>query len=176
MKMKDTDAINNILSRTSDRSFDKNIPLTDDEISAILHAAMSAPTAVNRRPWHFVVVRNRTLLDRLADALPYCQSARQAPLAIVVCGDSSRFLSGDDSTLWVQDLSASSENILLAAHALGLGAVWTSVYPHSDRMKSVGAILSLPDTLRPFNVIPIGHVNRTHRPLDKWNPGNITYM
>lgn len=169
-------AIDNLLTRTSDRSFDKDKNVSDEEITTLLHAAMAAPTGVNKQPWHFVVVRNRNLLDSLADSLPYCHAARHAPVAIVVCGDSRKFLPGDDDILWVQDVSASSENILLAVHALGLGAVWTCVYPHSDRMESVSAILSLPPELKPFNVIPIGHVSRAHSPIDKWNPDSVTYM
>ncbi len=172
----DNQSIDNILTRTSDRCFDVNAGVSETDITAVLHAAMAAPTAVNKRPWHFVVVRDRRLLDRLADALPYCQAARKSPVAIVACGDSRRFLPGDDASLWVQDLSAASENILLAVHALGLGAVWTSVYPHADRMEAVSDILSLPVERKPFNVIPIGHVDRTHKPFDKWDPGCVTYL
>ena len=169
-------AIDNLLTRTSDRSFDKDIEVSDESITTILHAAMAAPTGVNKRPWHFVVVRDRALLDKLADALPYCHAAKEAPVAIVACGDSRRFLDGVDSTLWAQDLSAASENILLAVHALGLGAVWTCAYPHTDRMDSISSILNLPEELKPFNVIPIGHVTRTHKQFDKWDPDCVTYM
>lgn len=107
----------NIIGRTSVRRYSDR-PLSDDMISAILHAAMSAPSGVNRQPWEFVVVTDRTILESLAAALPYAKMAASAPLAIVVCGNSARFLEGIDSSLWVQDLSAASENILLAAHAL----------------------------------------------------------
>lgn len=170
------EAIENILTRTSHRSFDPERSVSDRDLNTILHAAMAAPTAVDRRPWHFIVVRNRDLLHRLASALPYCKMAADASLAIVVCGDKNRFLKGDDSTLWVQDLSAASENILLAAHALNLGAVWTSVYPHTDRMDAVKSILKPADNLLPFDVIPIGYVVRTHAPLDKWEPSRVTFL
>ncbi len=166
--------IQNILSRTSDRSFDVTKDVSTSDENLILHAAMAAPTGVNRRPWHFVVVRNRKILDTLASSLPYCHMASQAPMAIVVCGDKTRFLEGDDSTLWVQDVSAASENLLLAVNALQLGAVWTALYPHTDRMETVSKLLQLPDRFVPFNVIPIGHVAKHHTPLDKWNPDNIT--
>lgn len=112
----------NILNRVSVRRYTGS-PVTDEEITAILHAAMSAPSAVNRQPWEFFVVDDPEFLTRLADALPYAKMAAQAPLAIVVCGNKERFLEGVDDVLWEQDLSAASENILLAAHAIGLGGV-----------------------------------------------------
>lgn len=169
-------ALNNILTRTSDRIFDPTKAVERPTLLTILNAAMAAPSGVNKQPWHYAVVTSRALLDRLAGALPYCKSAATAPVAIVVCGDKNRFLGGDDATLWVQDVSASSENILLAAHALGLGAVWTAVYPHPDREATVREILNLPANLVPFNIIPIGHIGKTHNPIVKWDPAKITWM
>lgn len=167
--------LQNILTRTSDRMFDPAKEVGPDDIQIMLQAAMAAPSAVNRQPWQFVVVTNRQLLKQLAASLPYCHMADQAAGAIVVCGDKERFLEGEDNELWVQDVSAASENILLAAHAIGLGAVWTALYPHTDRMGSVTEILTLPDSFVPFNVIPFGYVAMSHTPLDKWNPVAITY-
>lgn len=167
--------LQNILTRTSDRMFDPTKVVGEDDLQTLLQAAMAAPTAVNRQPWQFVVVTNRQLLDQLAAALPYCHMADQATAAIVVCGDKNRFLEGEDDVLWVQDCSAASENILLASHALGLGSVWTCVYPHTDRMASVSGILQLPEDFVPFNVIPIGYVSKAHTPINKWNPAAITY-
>ena len=164
--------LENILTRTSDRMFDPSKEVSEDDLNTILHAAMAAPTAVNRQPWQFVVVTNREMLDSMAAALPYCH---MATAAIVVCGYKERFLEGTDDHLWVQDLSAASENILLASHALGLGSVWTCLYPHTDRMGSVSEILSLPEDFIPFNVIPIGYTTRTHSPIDKWNPAAVIY-
>lgn len=167
--------LNNILTRTSDRMFDPSKEIDPDDIQAILQAAMAAPTAVNKQPWQFVVVTNRDLLKQLALDLPYCHMANEAGAAIVVCGDKSRFLEGEDSELWVQDVSAASENILLAAHALGLGSVWTAVYPHKDRMGSVSGILKIPEDFVPFNVIPIGYVKMAHTPINKWNDAAVIY-
>lgn len=167
--------LNNILTRTSDRMFDPSKEVGPDDIQTILQAAMAAPTAVNRQPWQFVVVTNRDLLKQIAAALPYCHMANEASLAIVVCGVKSRFLEGVDDQLWIQDLSAATENILLAAHALGLGSVWTAVYPHQDRITNLYSILQIPGDFIPFNVIPIGYVKTAHTPIDKWNPAAITY-
>lgn len=167
--------INNILTRTSDRMFDQTKEVDPEDIQTILQCAMASPTGVNRQPWQYVVVTNRELLDSLAAQLPYCHCANQVNVAIVVCGDKNRFLEGEDAQLWVQDVSASSENILLSAHSLGLGSVWTCVYPHTDRMKIVSGLLQLPDNLVPFNVIPIGYTSKSHTPINKWNPDAIIY-
>lgn len=171
-RFKSNEAYMNILSRVSVRRY-TDVPVTDEEITAILHAAMSAPSAVNRQPWEFFVVDDPELLKRLADALPYAKMAAQAPMAIVVCGSRERFLEGVDDVLWEQDLSAASENILLAAHAIGLGGVWTCLYPHEERIAPVRAILNIPDRMIPFNLIPVGHPEHDHAPMDKWHPDRI---
>lgn len=168
-------ALENILTRTSDRLFVPGKTVEAEKIESILKAAMAAPSGVNRQPWHFFVVSDRNLLCQLADALPYCKMAKDAGVAIVVCGDKTRFLDGDDATLWVQDVSAASENILLAAHALGLGSVWTALYPHQDRMEHTRKILDIDGNFVPFNVIPIGYVRTPHHPIDKFRSSAITY-
>lgn len=162
----------NILERTSVRTY-LNREVPDALKTALLHAAMSAPSGVNRQPWEFIVIDNRTILDALAEGLPYAKMCAHAPMAIMVCGNSERFLDGDDSSLWEQDLSASSENILLAAQALGLGAVWTCLYPHTDRMNRASSILGIPSGIIPFNLIPVGYPDRAHGPVDKWHPDRI---
>ena len=130
---------------------------------------MSAPSGVNKQPWEFIVVDDCELLSQLADALPYAKMTADAPVAIVVCGNRERFLDGVDDVLWEQDLSAASENILLASHAIGLGGVWTCIYPHEERISPVKSILNLPDNLIPFNLIPIGYPAKEHAPMDKWH-------
>ena len=168
----DNAAYQNILTRTSIRNFkDQEVP--EDLKSALLHAGMSAPSGVNKQPWEFILIDDHEILKRLSESLPYAKMTAQAPIAIVVCGNSERFLDGDDSTLWVQDLSAASENILLAAHAFGLGAVWTCLYPHQDRMKYVSEILNIPENMIPFNLIPIGYPSKVHTPIDKWHPDRV---
>lgn len=167
-------AFMNIMERRSVRRYSEE-KISDDNLSGLLHAAMSAPSGVNRQPWEFVVVDKKELLESLAAALPYAKMTAEAPLAIVVCGNKERFLDGIDATLWEQDLSASSENILLAAHALGLGAVWTCIYPHPERIEPVKKILSLPDNFIPFNLIPVGYPASDHAPMDKWHPERIHF-
>lgn len=165
-------AFMNILSRRSVRRF-ADSPISSMQISAILHAAMSAPSGVNKQPWEFIVVQNPVLLTALADALPYAKMAADAPCAIITCGNRDRFLEGADENLWEQDLSAASENILLAAHALGLGGVWTCLYPHQERIDPVMQILDLPGNFIPFNLIPVGYPASDHAPIDKWHPDRV---
>lgn len=162
----------NILRRVSVRRYAER-PVDDEQVSALLHAAMSAPSGVNRQPWEFMVVDNPSTLKRLADALPYAKMASDASVAIVICGNKGRFLEDVDGVLWEQDLSAASENLLLAAHAIGLGGVWTCLYPHEDRMASVKAILELPDAFVPFTLIPVGYPLTNHAPMDKWHPERV---
>lgn len=165
-------AYGNILTRTSIRTYTEE-PISEELKSALVHAGMSAPSGVNKQPWEFILIDDKEMLNALAGSLPYAKMAAKAPMAIAVCGNSERFLDGEDSTLWVQDLSAASENILLAAHAFGLGAVWTCLYPHADRMDAASRILGLPEGIIPFCLIPVGYPVKTHSPIDKWHPERI---
>lgn len=166
------EAYQNILSRTSVRNYtDQSI--SDEIKSAIIHAGMAAPSGVNKQPWEFILIDGKDILKSLADLLPYAKMTAQAPMAIAVCGNSSRFLEGDDSSLWIQDLSAASENILLASHAFGLGAVWTCLYPHEDRMEAACRILNLPEGIIPFCLIPVGYPAKQHAPIDKWHAERV---
>ncbi len=162
----------NILTRTSVRKYTRE-PVSEDALTAILHAAMAAPSGMNKQPWEFIVIDDRELLKKLADVLPYAKMAAEAPVAVLVCGNKERILSGVDDNLWEQDCSAATENILLAAHSLGLGAVWTCLYPHEERMDPVKNILNIGDKLIPFNLIPIGHPEHEHPVIDKWHPERI---
>lgn len=170
----DNEAYMNILNRVSVRKY-ADRKLTDQQLSALLHAGMSAPSGVNKQPWQFIIIDDIKLLTQLADTLPYAKMTAEAPAAIVVCGDKNRFLEGTDDILWQQDLSAASENILLAAHSIGLGGVWTCLYPHEERISPVKEILNLPDTLIPFNLIPIGYPEKEHAPINKWHPERIHF-
>lgn len=166
--------LENIATRTSVRQYtDKEV--SNEMVEKILKAGMAAPTAVNRQPWAFIVVNDPKLLKELADSLPHAKMTAQASVAIVACGDSTKMLNGDAAEFWVQDVSAATENILLAAHALGLGAVWTGVYPNMDRAEAVRKILSLPSKFVPLDVIPIGYPAENPTPKDKWKPQNIYY-
>lgn len=167
--------IENIITRTSIRAY-TNQPVAADTVEILLKAGMAAPSAVNKQPWHFVAINERAKLDELAEANPRGgKMLKEAPLAIVVCGDLTKTLDGKGQEFWIQDCSAATENILLAAHALGLGAVWTAGHPMEERMETLRATLKLPDTIVPLCTIVIGHPAENPDPKDKWIPENVTY-
>ena len=157
--------IENIMTRTSIRQF-TNQTISADTIETLLRAGMAAPTAVNKQPWHFVAVTNKDRLKEMAINNPNARMLEQAPLTIVVCGNMQKALEGEARALWVQDCSAATENILLAAHGLGLGAVWTA---------SAIEALKLPDHIVPLCAIIIGHPAENPEPKDKWLPENVSY-
>lgn len=131
--------------------------------------AMSAPSGKDQRPWEFVVVNERPILDSLAAALPYAKMLAQAPCAVIVCGSPAR------SSYWYLDCSAAAENVLLAAHSLGLGGVWTAAYPYAERMEAVRSNLALPEGILPLCVIPIGYPAAVGEPKRKFDAGRIHY-
>jgi nitroreductase len=160
-----------IYSRKSVRSFTGEA-VSRETLIKILKAAMAAPSAVNIQPWAFVAITRRETLDELCAKLPYAKMLDRAGAAIVVCGipDKDEVFSKD---YWVMDCSAASENILLACHALGLGAVWTAVHVDKERVKNVRGILNIPENIIPLNVIPIGVPREKEKPLDKFKEENI---
>jgi len=163
-----------IMTRTSIRQYTDQT-VSADTIETLLRAGMTAPTAVNKQPWHFVAITDREKLDGIAIANPNAGMVKKAPLAIVVCGDMKKALEGPARAFWIQDCSAATENILLAAHALGLGAVWTGLYPNEDRAKAVSELLKLPETIIPLCAIVIGYPSEQPQPKDKWLPENVSY-
>ncbi len=166
------DFLNVIYTRRSVRKFTGE-KVKKDDLATILRAGMSAPSAVNVQPWAFVVVTDRDTLDELFRSLPYAKMLDKAGAAVVVCGIPDK----DDTyakNYWVMDCSLASGNILLAAHALGYGAVWTAVYVNNERVRSVRRILSIPENIIPLNVIPIGvPADRDAKPVDKFKQENI---
>jgi len=142
-----------IFNRRSIRKYTDE-PVTDTELEALLRAALSAPSAGNCHPWELIVVRDRATLDAIADFHPYAAMLRQAPLALCVCGSLDR-QRGDG--YWVLDCSAATENILIEAQALNLGAVWLGIYPRPERVEKLTEILALPENVQPLSLVAIGH-------------------
>jgi nitroreductase len=165
------DALEALFKRRSVRRYTGE-PVSDQAMETILRAAMQAPSAVNYQPWHFVVIDDRRLLDRIPDFHPYSSFLREAPVAIVVCGDLERDML--DASYWVQGCSAATENLLLAAHAIGLGAVWMGVYPRKERMEGLRRLLQLPDNLVPLNIVSLGHPAESPVQVDRFDPSRIT--
>lgn len=166
--------LDNIATRTSIRDYEAR-PVEKEKIEKMLRAAMAAPTAMNKQPWHFVVVDQRNVLDALAGANPYAKMLKKAPLAIVVCGNTNKMIEGGGRDFWIQDASAATENLLLAAHAMGLGAVWTGAYPSEERCISISKVLSLSDNLIPLNMIVVGYPAEQPQPKQKFKEENISY-
>ena len=157
-----------IMSRASVRSFTGEA-IPQDTILRILKAGMAAPSAMNCQPWEFVLVTDRSRLNELCAELPYAKMLEKAGAAIVICGNPGKDASS--ARHWNDDCAAASENILLAAHSLGLGAVWTAVNPDPARLESVRRILGIPAGIVPLNVIPLGVIDgKAPAPKDKWNP------
>ncbi len=165
-------ALTVIHQRKSVRQY-KPEPVTEKQIDILIRAAMAAPTAADKRPWSFIVVTDRAQLDALAEGLPYAKMLKQAPAAIIVCGVLEKCLPGEEAAFWIQDCSVASQNILLAAEAIGLGAVWTAVYPMKDREAHVRKILQIPEGVIPLNVIPFGHPVGIEKPKNKYDAANI---
>ncbi|MCQ2374509.1 MAG: nitroreductase family protein [Salinivirgaceae bacterium] len=168
------DAIDAILTRASVRKF---LPQKIDaqQVEMLLRAAMSAPSAGNKQPWQFVVITSRDVLLQISAQFPTAAPLNSAPLAIVVCGDLTRTFSGEGIDYWVEDTSAATQNILLAAHAMNLGAVWCGIYPLSERVNFLRTLLRLPDNICPLGVVAVGYAAEKVEPKDKWNTAAIHY-
>ncbi len=166
-------AIENIMTRTSIRQF-KDQPVEQEKIDIMLKAAMSAPTAMNMQPWHFIVIDDKNTIGMLAGKQP-----TNAPLLIAVCGDTDKTKTPDGNgnmpDFWVEDASAATQNLLLAAHALGLGAVWTAAYPAMDRTAEVANVLNCPQNIIPLAIVRIGYPDESPEPKDKFKEENISY-
>lgn len=166
-------AIENIMTRTSIRQY-KAQPVEQEKIDILLQAAMAAPTAVNLQPWHFIVIDDKKTIDLLSGQQP-----TNAPLLIAVCGDTNKTTMADGKTklpdFWVEDVSAATQNLLLAAHALGLGAVWTGVYPSMERTAEVANVLNCPENIVPMAVVRVGYPDESPEPKNKFKKENISY-
>ena len=144
-------------------------PVSDAEVKALLEAAMAAPSANNLQPWEFVVVLKDDLCQRLAKAHTWSQMCAGAPVVFVICGDERR------SEHWVEDTSAATENLLLAAVALDLGAVWVGIYPRPQREAHVRSVLGIPQELRVLCLVPVGHPAESKPPHTKYDEGRVHY-
>lgn len=160
--------IQTIFARRSIRKYTSE-PVSEKEIKTLLEAAMAAPSANNSQPWRFVVVTDRRTIDALADAHPHGKMLFQATLCIAVCGDPAA------SVYWEQDCSAATENLLLAATALGLGAVWLGVHPRQDRIAAVRRVLGIPESIVPLNLLSIGHPAEMKEPRTQYNAAFVHY-
>ncbi len=159
--------------RSSIRSYTDQ-PVDKEILETLVRAGMAAPSAMNKQPWQFIIIDDAALLQELGE-IPTSGMVKKAPAAILVCGDMQKAGEGWLQEYWIQDCSAASQNILLAVTQLGLGAVWTSVYPAPERIKKVSELLNLPEHIIPLNIIPVGYPSRDEQPKDKWKPENVRW-
>jgi len=162
------DAMEAILTRRSIRRYTAQA-VSDELITELLQAAMSAPSAGNQQDWHFVVVRNRQVLDELGKVHPHAPLSG-APLAVLVCGNLQL---ESHQGFWSQDCAAATQNLLLAAHARGLGAVWCGCYPREQRVAALRKVLDLPEHIVPLALVVIGYPAETKGREDRYDPAKV---
>ena len=160
-----------IFNRRSVRKYE-NRHIPEEMFTHLFEAAMAAPSAVAKDPWHFLLIRERATLDSMVKILPNGQMLRQAPAAVIVCGDINRAHLNEVSYM-LQDLSAAVENILLAATALGLGSCWLGMHPRNDRMEGIRNLFSLPEDIIPMCGVALGWPAEQPGPRTRYNPDRV---
>jgi len=162
-------ALEAIKTRRSVRRFTAE-PVTDEQVRTLLACGMQAPSACNEQPWQFVVLRDREQLAKVGGINPYAAYAKNAPVAILVAGDTRL---EKCQGYWFEDCSACAENMLLAAHALGLGAVWTGIYPLPERVAGFQKLCGLPPAVIPLALLVVGHPAETPAPQDRFRSDRV---
>ena len=162
-----------ILSRRSVRSFTDQ-PVDHETLVLLLKAAMSAPTACNSQPWEFVVVTEPEVLAHIRDKFLFARY--NAPAAIVVCGNIKIAHNSVGRDHWVQDCSAATENILIAAAGLGLGAVWIGVHPYPSKIKPLAKVLGIPEHVTPLSMVYVGHPAEKKEPRTQYDEHRIYWQ
>ncbi len=166
------DVLEAIHTRRSIREFEPGRELSDEQLQIVLAAAMAAPSAGNAQPWHFVAVRGAATRERLSTVHPYVRMAATAPVVIIVCAEPALEVYPG---FWLQDCSAATQNLLLAARSLGLGTVWTGLYPNKQYCDAVAAILNLPSGVVPMAIVPMGYPAREFKRQERYKPERIHF-
>ncbi|MEW5821815.1 MAG: nitroreductase family protein [Cyanobacteriota bacterium] len=160
-----------LLARRSIRKYtEEKVP--ESKVLEIINAAMAAPSAGDQRPWHFVIINKREILDQIPGFHPYASMVKQASVAILICGDPTLEM---HKNYWVQDCSAATQNILIAIQALGLGGVWLGVYPRETRVVEFRKLLEMPEEIIPFALIPIGYPDEYLPPAVRYDESRIKF-
>jgi nitroreductase len=160
-----------LFTRRSIRKY-TNKPVEDDKIQKILKAAMYAPSARNTQPWQFIIITERDMLNKIKQAHPYANMLAEAPLAILICGDKTY---EPHEGYLNTNCSAATQNLLLAAHDLGLGSVWLGVYPRKERMDALTKLFSLPENIIPISLVALGYPDEKKSATGRFLPDRIHY-
>jgi nitroreductase len=171
--MKMPEILNTLMSRRSIRQFTSE-PVDQETLILLLKAAMCAPTACNSRPWEFIVVTEPERLDCMRDKFLFARY--NAPAAIVVCGNICIANNSAARDHWVMDCSAATENILIAAAGMGLGAVWIGVYPYPSRIKILGELLGIPEAVTPLSMVYVGHPAEHKEPRTQYDEHRVYWQ
>jgi len=163
--------MNSILKRRSIRQY-TNQEISDEIVGKLLEAAMSAPSAGNERLWHFVVVREKSILEKLSNTHRNAGMIKDAQVAIIVCADLNLEIK---KGMWMQDCSAATENILIEVEENNLGAVWVGLYPREDRVEYVRRLFNLPDNIVPLSVVPVGYPAEKFDTPDRFDRSRVHY-
>jgi len=162
-------ALEALKTRRSIRSF-KDAPVSEAIKKILLECAMTAPSANNLQPWHFILLNDKKIRRAIADFHPYADMLRTAPGAIVVCGD----LDIEKEKNYIAlDCAAATQNILLAVHALGLGGVWIGIYPREERMNALARLIHLPAHILPVAVVAFGYPAEKKQPVKRYNEKRV---
>jgi nitroreductase len=165
------DALDAIFNRRSIRQY-KPGHISDENIRIILKAAMHAPSAVNKQPWHFIVFRSREIMENIISFHPNASMLQHADAAILICWDEQL---QHDTGYGPIDCAAATQNILLASHSLGIGSVWVGLYPRQQRMDMVHKLFSLPENINPFAIVSLGYPGEKKLVPDRFNNERIHF-
>ena len=160
-----------IYTRRSIRKY-KDEKLSDHQIHSLLKAGMQAPSAMNCQPWHFIVIRERNKLQEIMNIHPYAQMLKEADVAILVMGDT---MLEHGPGYWVVDCGAATQNILLAAHGMGLGAVWIGIHPREARKKALKELFHLPGHVQPYALVSVGYPAEVKPVADRFTTEKVHY-
>jgi nitroreductase len=163
------DVVEAIMTRRSIRKYTGQ-PISEMELTTIIKAGCSAPSAMNHQPWHFVVVREKSNLASVVKIHHYAQMVTQAGCCVIVCGDKEK---QSATGFLIEDCSAAIQNMLLTAHGLGLGAVWCGLYPNTSLTKPMANLLHIPETVILVGLVAIGHKDEDKGPEDRYDPSKV---
>lgn len=165
------DILEALVTRRSIRKFTSE-PVSEENLRTILRSGCYAPSANNKRPWHFIVVHNKDSMMVISNAFPGSKVVAEANCCIVVCGDKGK---EDKECFLLEDCANAMENMLLAIHGLGLGAVWCGMQPIPAETVEISKLLNLPGNLQPIGVIALGHKAEERISEERFDPQKIHY-